>query len=92
MKYEEMKRKIIEACDSYYNKSFSTMSDKEFDALKDEFTRLYPNDSFLKTIGAPVPEVTEWKKESHKIPMASLDKVNTQEDFDEWVRKVSKKI
>lgn len=87
MNYNEMKKRLLEACDSYYNKSFSTMSDKDFDELKDEFTRLYPNDPFLKQIGSSVPEVTEWKKESHKIPMASLDKVNLVNEFTDWVHK-----
>jgi len=86
MKYEEMKRKLVEACDSYYNKSFSTISDKDFDALKDEFTRLYPNDPFLKTIGAPVPEASEWDKAKHKIPMHSCNKVNVVEEFVAWAK------
>jgi DNA ligase (NAD+) len=86
MKYEEMKRKLVEACDSYYNKSFSTISDKEFDTLKDEFTRLYPNDPFLKTIGAQVPESSEWDKAKHKIPMYSCNKVNTVEEFVDWAK------
>ena len=87
MNYNEMKKRLLEACDSYYNKSESIMSDKEFDELKDEFTRLYPDDEFITKIGSPVPEVTEWKKESHKIPMASLDKVNLVNEFINWLHK-----
>lgn len=88
MKYEEMKKRLLEACDSYYNKSFSTMSDKEFDELKDEFTELYPNDPFLKTIGSPVPENSKWEKSKHNIPMTSCNKVNTTDEFVHWVNDV----
>lgn len=86
MNYEELKKRLIEACDSYYNKSFSTMSDKEFDELKDEFTKLYPNDPFLKTIGAPIPESSEWEKSKHNIPMYSCNKVNTVDEFMKWAK------
>jgi len=86
MNRDEMKKKLIEACDSYYNKSFSTISDKDFDKLKDEFTRLYPDDPFLKTIGAPIPEASEWDKAKHKIPMHSCNKVNTVVEFESWAK------
>lgn len=88
MPYEEMKRKLIEACDSYYNRSFSTMTDAEFDKLKDEFTEHWPDDPFIKTIGAPVPENTKWNKVKHLIPMRSCNKVNTVEEFEKWISNV----
>lgn len=88
MSYEEMKRKLIEATDSYYNNSFSLMSDEEFDELKDSFEREYPDDPFLKTIGAPVPENTKWEKKEHKIPMLSCNKVKTLEEFNKWIDSV----
>lgn len=90
MSYEEMKHKLLEASDSYYNKSFSMMSDKEFDELKDIFTEKYPDDPFLKTIGAPVPENSKWEKDKHNIPMTSLNKVNTVEEFEKWLEIISK--
>jgi DNA ligase (NAD+) len=86
MTYEEMKSKLLEASDSYYNNSFSIMSDEEFDILKDTFTELYPNDPFLKTIGAPVPENSMWMKVQHKIPMASANKVIDEDELMNWVR------
>jgi len=86
MNYEQMKLALIEASDSYYNKSFSTMSDAGFDNLKDEFTKKYPNDPFLKTIGSPLPENTKWEKVSHKIQMCSCNKVHTVEEFQKWAK------
>ena len=84
--YEEHKSKLLEANDSYYNKSFSIMTDVEYDILKDEFIRNYPDDPFILTIGAPVPENTKWEKVKHKIPMLSCNKVNLVEEFVDWVK------
>lgn len=83
--YEQTKRMLLNACDSYYNKSFSEMSDADFDELKDAFREEYPDDPFLKTIGAPVPENSKWEKVKHRIPMYSANKVNTEEEFQKWV-------
>jgi len=88
MNYNEMKIKLISASDSYYNKSISIMSDREFDEMKDEFARLYPNDPFLKTIGSPLPDKTKWKKVQHNIPMVSCNKVKTVDEFMKWVDSV----
>ena len=92
MKYNEMKKKLIEASDEYYNKSISTMSDQEFDELKDEFTRLYPNDDFITQIGSPVSDNSHWGKAKHEIQMTSLDKVTDVKSFKEWLNKIYKKI
>lgn len=85
----EMRKKLEQACDSYYNDSVSIMTDEEFDALKDRFFKLVPNDPFFSKVGAPVG-TSEWKKEKHKIPMGSLNKVNTEEEFETWVRQTGK--
>jgi DNA ligase (NAD+) len=84
LSYDEMKLKLIQACDSYYNKSFSFITDKEFDDLKDAFKEQYPDDPFLKTIGAPVPEASDWSKVKHSIPMCSCNKVKTVDEFIDW--------
>lgn len=84
MNYTEMKNKIIKAKDAYYNSDTPIMSDSEFDALWDEFKSLYPEDELCSSIGSPISEVTEWEKKEHTIPMCSLDKVNTVEEFEKW--------
>lgn len=86
----EIRRKLEEASDSYYNNSVSLMSDEEFDNLKDQLFKLAPNDSFFSKVGAPV-QSSDWKKEKHKIPMGSLNKVNTEEEFNTWVRQTGVK-
>lgn len=88
MNYTEMKNKIIEAKDAYYNSDTPIMSDSEFDSLWDEFKSLYPEDELCSSIGSPISEITEWEKKEHTIPMCSLDKVNTVEEFYKWCEKV----
>ena len=83
-----MKQKLIEASNSYYNDSESILTDEDFDNLKDEFAKLYPDDDFLKTIGAPVKN-SAWKKAKHNIPMCSLNKILTVENFKDWVNNIT---
>jgi len=83
--YDTIKQRLIDASDAYYNKSESILTDEEFDALRDEFVRRFPDDPFLKTIGAPVI-VTKWKKFTHTMPMCSCNKVTNPEEFDYWLR------
>jgi len=86
MKYDEMKKTLLEAADSYYNRSFSIISDEEFDDLKDEFEAYYPLDPILHTIGAPVKQ-SPFEKASHKIAMLSLNKAKTSDDLTSWANK-----
>lgn len=83
----EMKELLIKASNAYYNDSESIISDEEFDNLKDQFAKLYPDDDFLKQIGATV-SVSEWKKAKHNIPMSSLNKVNTTAEFKKWANSI----
>lgn len=86
-KIEKIRNKLIAANDAYYNKNQSFLTDQEFDNLKDKLQELSPNDPFLSQVGAPV-KVTEWKKARHKIPMTSLNKVNTVEEFKKWAKNI----
>lgn len=81
----ELSKLILQANDDYYNNQ-PTISDDEYDALKDELRELDPNHSALTIIGAAV-EKTHWAKTKHQMPMGSQDKVNTIPELKEWVRK-----
>lgn len=89
---DELKLLLIKASDSYYNKSESIIPDKEFDDLRDYVKSINPNDPVLKTIGAKVSKESKWEKSSHKIPMGSLDKVNTVEEFTKWHYNIDKEM
>ncbi len=86
MTKEKMKSLLLKASDSYYNKSYSIMSDVEFDKLYDQFVEQYPNDPFLKTVASRPYSASEWAKATHKIPMGSLNKVTNENEFNKWMR------
>lgn len=89
MNISEMRQKLLLASDSYYNKNESIMTDAEFDKLKDRLQRIDPDDPIAKQIGSPIKN-SPWKKAKHNIPMGSLSKVNTREEFEEWAAKFDK--
>ena len=73
--------------DAYYNKQ-PLVSDAAFDALEDELREIDPDNELLQTVGAPVSSaagpVTQWEKARHAIPMGSLNKVVTEDEFKQW--------
>lgn len=76
-------KKIVKASHDYYNGTPS-VSDKTWDAWYDELKKLDPENSVVTGVGA-IP-VSEWKKVEHEVPMGSLNKVNTEEEFNSWVK------
>lgn len=86
--YIELLRRYDNA---YYNLGEPEVSDHEYDSVKDEFRRYYPDHAYLKEVGAPVAETpsSNFPKVAHEIPMGSLNKVKTEYDFRVWADKVS---
>ena len=80
----EIVSKLKKADEEYYNKSKPSFSDAQYDKLKDQLRNADPDNPYLSTVGAPLPESTAWKKRKHKIPMASLDKCNESGEFIKW--------
>ena len=94
----ELEKIILQARHTYYNPPpacnadgapCTLLTDEVYDALVDELAELKADSPALTAIGAP--PVSEWKKVSHGILMGSLDKVNTPEEFTEWVVKTAAK-
>lgn len=79
----ELAAAIIKHRRDYYN-GCPTISDAAFDHLVDILARSVPNHYAVTSVGSPVEANTEWRKARHEIPMGSLDKVNTPEEFREW--------
>lgn len=59
------------------------ISDAAFDALCDKLRGLAPNHPALTSVGSPVIP-SKWEKATHEIPMGSLDKVKTPDEFVKW--------
>jgi len=83
---EELKKLIQEAQEAYYNLE-PKVSDQVYDAWVDELTQLDPIATEVTVVGAPVPQLSVWEKVAHEIPMGSLNKVNSFEEFKEWAQK-----
>lgn len=85
IKYLEENIEAAKNC--YYNTpDESTISDQAFDAWVQELRTLDPKNKLLSDVGAPLPASSEWQKATHQIPMGSLDKVNTPEEFTNYAR------
>jgi len=80
---EEIKNKIVEANEAYRSGN-PIMSDEKYDELVDELVLLSPDDELLSQIGHVV--IDESRKRRLPITMASMNKVKTMEDLDDWVR------
>ena len=80
----KLEESILKARKDYYNGE-SLISDKLYDALIDELYLLDPKNSAVIGIGSD--PVSNWEKISHKIPMGSLNKCNTDEEYLKWHNK-----
>jgi len=80
---ERLEELIAEAQSYYYNLS-PIISDAEYDTLIEELRELDPDNALLKAVGAPALEDSRLQKVAHVIPMGSLSKVNTQDEFSKW--------
>lgn len=76
-----LENKLLLWQDAYYN-SEPLVPDSIYDAAYDELRRTNPDSFVLKIVGAS-PK-SGWPKAYHRIPMGSLDKVNTVPEFNKW--------
>jgi DNA ligase (NAD+) len=84
---EELKDLINKASDAYYNLTGDIISDNEYDALVKELKELEPNNEVTTQVGAPVIKLSVWDKVAHTIPMGSLNKANSSDEFTAWADK-----
>ncbi len=83
---ESLEGRLKAAREAYYNLS-PIIGDSEYDALLAELRTLRPDSPEVSSVGAPPPKFSVWEKVVHVIPMGSLDKVNTAEEYEDWVRR-----
>lgn len=82
---ETLAKRLRAASAAYYN-GHPVMSDAEFDALEASLRKVSPDHPVFGEVGAPTS--SGWPKVRHPIPMGSLDKAQTDEEFLEWAAKV----
>ena len=85
---EELRSQLKHHQEAYYNLT-PEITDSEYDALVELVKSIDPNIPELKSVGAPPQSHSVWNKIKHIIPMGSLDKVNTEQEFNIWVEKVN---
>lgn len=90
MELNPLREKIKSAREAYYNLD-PIISDQEYDALIDELKSLNPQDEEVTKVGAAVSKHSVWEKVEHTIPMGSLDKVNSKDEFMKWVEETKAK-
>lgn len=83
---EELAFRLKSARQSYYNLQ-PKINDIEYDALKTRLQELDPFHEEVLAVGAEALSDTPWQKVPHEIPMGSLNKANSQEEFKEWASK-----
>ncbi len=69
----------------YFAEAAPEITDAAFDALVAELREREPNHPVLQQVGAPLAAV-ESEKVTHKRPMLSLEKCNTPDEFNAWLR------
>ena len=80
---EQLKETIIKANEAYRaGKPF--MSDTKYDQLLEELALLSPDDELLSKVGHEIGD--ESRKEKLPIDMASMNKIKSMEDVDDWCR------
>lgn len=80
---EQLKEQITKANDAY-RLGNPIMSDKEYDLLVDELSLLSPEDELLSKVGHVVAD--ESRKSRLPIEMASMNKIKSMDDIDDWCR------
>ena len=78
----DLLKKLLELKESYYQGNGSDLTDQEYDALEEAFKKMEPNHPFFSTVGYNCKSI--WEQAEHSIPMGSLFKINSEEDFIKW--------
>ncbi|MBQ4530784.1 MAG: NAD-dependent DNA ligase LigA [Lachnospiraceae bacterium] len=86
---KELTDKLNEAAKAYYSEDREIMSNYEYDKLYDELAALEEKEGIVlagsPTIKVGFEALSELPKESHEMPMLSLDKTKEVEELKSWV-------
>jgi DNA ligase (NAD+) len=79
-----LEQRILAHSDAYYN-GMSTISDADFDRIRDELGRKNPKSPVLEAVGAPPKGC--FPRAAHIIPMGSLNKAVNDWEFNVWAER-----
>lgn len=85
-KVSNLADRLRAASAAYYGSGAPLMTDAEYDALEESLRKLAPDHPVFGEVGAPTS--SGWPKVRHPLPMGSLDKAQTDEEFLEWAAKM----
>ena len=80
---EQLKQQITKANDAY-RLGQPIISDAKYDQLVEELSLLSPDDELLTKVGVEIADET--RKSRLPIEMASMNKIKSMEDIDNWTR------
>ena len=80
---EQLKEKIIKANEAYRS-GHPIISDAKYDQLVDQLSLLSPDDELLTKVGVEIADET--RKSKLPIEMASMNKIKSMNDVDDWTR------
>ena len=80
---EQLKKQIVKANEAY-RAGKPIISDAKYDQLVEELSLLSPNDELLTKVGHVV--VDETRKSRLPIEMASMNKIKSMDDINDWCR------
>lgn len=64
----------LKECAAAYYAGEPIIKDAEFDTLRAQAKKLFPNNPYFKTVGAVVKN-TPWEMKKHRIPMGSIENI-----------------
>ncbi len=92
-KYQTKIKLYLKYNSNYYDKSKPTVSDREYDNLKNEILSLENKYKFLQSKNSPSKIIghkpsKNFKKEFHRVPMLSLSNAFSEEDLINFEKKI----
>jgi DNA ligase (NAD+) len=92
-KYNEKINLINYYNKKYFDENLSEISDKDYDKLKKELIKLEKNYTFLSSENSPTSKVgykpsKNFKKVTHKVPMLSLGNAFSENDLNNFEKKI----
>lgn len=93
----ELRQRIEQAADLYYNEGAPEISDADYDelfaelvALEREHPDLAAPDSPTRRVGAPLPKGSSFAKAEHLLPMLSIESLTSAADVVEFAARTRK--